>query len=62
MALTVTWINLCLHSLPVMNHKQNKNTALKNLELSLTGTYEAPLNITLMDIQALGIPASYFTV
>lgn len=61
-ALMVTWINLCLHSLPVMNHRQNKNTSFQNLELSLTGTDEALFNITPMDIPALGIPASYFTV
>lgn len=53
--LMVMWINLCLHSLPVMNHKQNKNTSFKNLELSLTRTCEAPFNIILMDIPALRI-------
>lgn len=53
--LMVTWINLCLHSLPVMNHKQNKNISFKNLELSLTRTCEAPFNITPMDIPALGV-------
>lgn len=45
-ALMVNWIKLCLHSLPVMNHRQNKNTSFKNLDLSLTRTYEAPFNIT----------------
>lgn len=43
--------------LTVMKHSQNKNTSLKNLELSLIRTYEALFNITLVDI-----PASYFTV
>lgn len=57
MALMINWINLCLHSSPVMNHKQNKNTSFKNLELSLTRTYEASFSIPLMDSPALGIPA-----
>lgn len=61
-ALMVKWINLCLHNLPVTNHRQNKNTSFQNLELSLTKTYEAPFNITLTDIPALEIPASNFTV